>query len=265
MSFLAAAGLTIGARLLLDLIRGVAEAARPGAVGDIVTYAGAFAVAHLAFVFLVLQVYAPESGVRDVLGLRRTSPALYLLAPLAGAALYAPLARLDALIGRGFPTTHDEQELADKLVDTSTMGARVGLVLALVIVVPLVTETFFRGALFGRLRRERTEAVAVFAASAYFALESFDPRRMGSVLVLGAVLSLLRSRSGSTIVAMLAHVAFFAIPFVPVLRGGAVVDDHAWSRAQVAAGLAVACAALGASFALASRSGRCARARALDA
>lgn len=265
MSFLAAAGLTIGARLLLDLIRGVADAARPGAAGDIVTYAGAFAFAHLGFVFLVLRLYAPESSVRDVLGLRRTSAALYGLAPLAGAALYAPLARLDALVARGFPATHEEQELADKLANTSTMGARIGLLVGLAIVVPVVTELFFRGALFGRLRRERTESVAVFATSAYFVLESFDPRSMSSMLVLGAVLGLLRSRSGSTIPALLAHIAFFAVPLASVLRGGAIVDDATWSRTQVGGGVVVACAALAASFALAARGDPCARARALDA
>jgi membrane protease YdiL (CAAX protease family) len=264
MSFLAAAGLTIGARLVLDLLRELAEAARPGAVGDIVTYGGAFAVAHLVFVFLVLRVYAPESSLREVLGLRRTSPALYVLAPLAGAAMYPPLARLDALVGHRFPTTPEEQELADKLVDTSTHSSRIGLFIVLVLVVPIVAELFFRGALFGRLRRERTEGVAVFAASAYFVLESFDPRSMASLLVLGAVLTFVRARAGSTIPAILVHVAFFAVPLLPVLRGGPLVDDGTWSRAWVAGGAIVAALALAVSLVLASRSDRCEAARAVD-
>lgn len=265
MSFLAAAGLTIGARLVLDLLRELAEAVRPGAVGDIVTYAGAFAVAHLVFVFLVLRVYAPESSVRDVLGLRRTSPALYVLAPLAGAAMYPPLARLDSIVGRRFPTTQEEQDLADKLIDTSTHGSRLALFVALVLVVPIACELFFRGAIFGRLRRERTEGVTVFAASAYFVLESFDPRSMASLLVLGAVLSLVRARSGSTIPSLLLHAAFFAAPIAPSLRGAPVVDDAAWSPKWVIAGAITATLSLLASLVLASRSPAAQAARSRDA
>ena len=264
MSFLAAAGLTIGARLTLDLVRELAEAIRPGAVADIVTYAGAFTVAHLAFIFLVLRVWAPESSLRDVLGLRRTHPALYVLAPILGAAMYPPLARLDALVSRRFPTTQEEQDLAEKLIDTSTHGSRVALFFALVLVVPVVCEPFFRGALYGRLRRERAEGVAVFATSAYFVLESFDPRSMASLLVLGATLSLVRARAGSTIPTMLLHAAFFAPPLVPALGGGPVIDDGAWPVRVALAGAVVAIAALLATLWVTGRSERCEVGRALD-
>jgi len=142
---------------------------------------------------------------------------------------------------------------------------RVGLVLVLAVVLPIVTELFFRGALYGRLRRDRTEGYAVFATTAFFVLATFDPRSMASALGLGAALGWLRARTGSTIPAVCAHVAFYLVPLAPVIVGGALKDDATWSMRLTLGGAAVAALALALALASASASDACRTLRAQDA
>lgn len=264
MSFFAAAAVTLGARVLAEIAVGAAESLRPGASHDIVTWGGSFALAHLFVLFLVVRVWAPEDSLRAVLAVRRVGLAACGLAALAGAAMYPPLARADAWLGQRFPLSPDEQEHVARMLDTSTRTGRVGLLVTVALVLPIVSEIFFRGAVYGRLRRDKQESAAAFATTAYFVLASFDPRTMASLLALGTTATWLRARTGSVVPALFAHVAFFAVPVAPMLAGRELVDDGWWDRRWTAGGAAVALIALAVVFAGATRSEACRVARARD-
>ncbi len=265
MSFFAAAGLTLAARLLAEIVVGLAEGARPGAAHDIVTWGAAFALSHVLFLFVIVRVWVPEESLRTVLALRPVSIVPCVLAAIAGAAMYPPVARLNELVARRFPLSPEDQETMAKLLDTSTTGSRVGLLVAGAIVLPLASEIFFRGAIYGRLRHERSESLAVFATTAYFVLANFDPRNMAAMLILGAVVTWLRARTGSTVPAMLAHVAFYAVPHGLPLVGRVVPEDYEWSLRWVAGGGTAALVCVAAAWVFASKSEACTTARAVDA
>lgn len=265
MSFFAAAGLTLAARLFAEVVVGIAEGVRPGAAHDIVTWGAAFALSHLLFLFIIVRVWVPDESLRTVLALRPVSAVPCVLAAIAGAAMYPPVARLNEIVARRFPLNAEDQETMARLLDTSTNASRVGLLVAGAIVLPLASEIFFRGAIYGRLRHERSESLAVFATTAYFVLANFDPRNMAAMLILGAVLTWLRARTGSAVPAMLAHVAFYAVPHGLPVVGRAVPEDFDWSLRWVAGGAALALACCGAALLFASKSEACTTARAADA
>lgn len=265
MSFFAAAGITLAARLVVDLLRDLADSARPGAAADIVTFAASFAIAHLFFIFVIVRIWSPDASLRAVLGLRRPPISTTALAAIGGAAMYPPLARLDSSIGQRFPLSPEEQALAERLGDTTGLVNRVGLAVTFLLVLPILSEMFFRGAIYGRLRRERSEGLAVFATTAFFVLSSFDPRTMASTLGLGAALTYLRARTGSCIPSMCAHVGFFATMVAPMFATGELKDDATWSMRWVVGGAAVSLASLAAALASATASDACRIARAQDA
>jgi membrane protease YdiL (CAAX protease family) len=265
MSFFAAAALTLGARLLAEVVVGVAEGVRPGAMHDIVTWGAAFAVSSLIFLFVIVRVWVPEESLRIVLALRPVAAVPCLLATIAGAAMYAPVARLNELAARRFPLSAEDQETMAKMLDTSTPASRLSLFIGAAIAIPLASEIFFRGAIYGRLRHERSESIAVFATTAYFVLANFDPRNMVAMLVLGATLTWLRARTGSTVPAMLAHAAFYAVPHGLPLFGRVVPEDADWSVRWVAGGALVSVFLIAVALVYASKSDACRTARAIDA
>lgn len=264
MSFFAAAALTLGARLLAEVLVGAAEGVREGAVHDIVTWGAALAVSSLIFLFIIVRVWTPEESLRTVLALRPVAAIPCVLAAVAGAAMYPPIARLNELAARRFPLDQADQETMAKLLDTSTPASRISLFFGAALAIPLASEIFFRGAIYGRLRHERSESLAVFATTAFFVLANFDPRNMVAMLILGSTLTWLRARTGSTVPAMLAHAAFYLVPHGVPLFGRMVPEDQDWSVRWVVGGAAIAVVAIGGALAYANKSQACATARAVD-
>jgi membrane protease YdiL (CAAX protease family) len=265
MSFFAAAVLTLAARVLTDTVVSLADGARPGAMNDIVTWAAAVALAYLLCVFVIVRVWAPEESLRSVLGLRPINAFPCLLATIAGAAMYPPVARINEIVARKFPLTSDEQDALAKLLDTSTPGSKVGLLLATIVIIPVASELLFRGAIYGRLRRERAEGLAVFGTTAYFVLANFEPQRMVAMLALGAAVTWLRARTGSLVPALCTHIAFYAMPNVLPLFGRPIPEDYDWSLRWVMGGAAVAVVSIVAALIFANKSESCTQARAVDA
>jgi membrane protease YdiL (CAAX protease family) len=248
ISFLAAAGWTIGATFVQQIAVTATEAARPGAIADLVNQAACRVLTYSVAAFVLLRVYAPEGSLRKSFALRPTALAALPLALLLGAGLAPALATMDTLVARRFPLGAEELEIVTKLTETRTMAQRAALLVSAVVAFPLVEEVFFRGLLFGGLRRATTldgarvgtaERVIV-ATSVYFAASSGDPRSIPLMLTLGMVLGWLRAQSGSVWPGLAAHAAFFAVPVFPVLRGGPPEDVY--SRAWIAGGLVLAAA-----------------------
>jgi membrane protease YdiL (CAAX protease family) len=219
LSFLAAAGWTFAVSLTLGIVIQLCDDARPGASADLVTFTTAYVLTHLVALFVLLRIYEPESSIREVIGLRKTSvPAMLLALPL-GAGAYPTMNALDDLVSRRFPLTEDETALVVKLVSAGTPSRRVFLVASLVFLLPLVEDVFFRGFLFGGLKKGRTLMMAVVGTALFYALAQGDVRSLPSALVLGLTLSWLRAHTGSLVPAMLAHAAYAAVPVVHLLLG----------------------------------------------
>jgi len=89
------------------------------------------------------------------------------------------------------------------------------------VVIPVAAELFFRGILFGGLSRGSSSRVAVLATTALFALSYSmpDPRDLPTAAILGLAFAWLRARCGSVVAPIVAHVAFWAVEGIPILRG----------------------------------------------
>src|SRR5207302_65468 len=78
----------------------------------------------------------------------------------------------------------------------------------------------------GGLRRGRVSSLAIVGTAIFFAASNLDPRSFPMLIVLGLLLTWLRSRSGSVIPATLAHVAFWAVPLAPLLFGRQEIEVY---------------------------------------
>ncbi|HOZ07099.1 MAG TPA: CPBP family intramembrane metalloprotease, partial [candidate division Zixibacteria bacterium] len=75
---------------------------------------------------------------------------------------------------------------------------------------PAAEEILYRGILLGALRRRRGAAVAVALSSLYFGLLHLHAPVVPALVVFGAVLAIVRIRSGSLLVCIAAHATFNA-------------------------------------------------------
>ena len=223
MSFLAAAGWTLAAVLLYALGLSIAESLRAGAITDVVTRATCGALAYSLTLFIILRIHEPEGSIRQVLALKMPPILTIPLALIAGAGLAGPAAWLDKILLARFPYSDQEKELMDRLVGASTYDTtpkRCAMVLVMVLVMPVLDELFFRGALFTPLRKRARLEPVVMAVAAYETLSSSPHvRDMLSLLALSLALSWIRGLSGSSIPSMLARIAFFAPEFLTKALG----------------------------------------------
>jgi membrane protease YdiL (CAAX protease family) len=249
LSFLAAASWTVALTLLLGVAVAFTEMARAGASTDLVNVTACHALAYSLVLFVMLRLYAPAVSVRQALALRPASPLHAVLAAVAGAGLYPALSELDELFARRFPHSDEDVAAASKLLDATTTPGRVMLVVSLVMLMPVAEELFFRGMLFGGIKKGRTAPVAIGTTALCFMVSQQDPRGFASCLALGLLLGWLRAQSGSVVSSIAAHAAFFLVPILPIALGRPGAAEITYSWRWMAAGIAAgALAALAASW-----------------
>jgi membrane protease YdiL (CAAX protease family) len=288
MTLLGACGWTISATFAFFFAWSTAIGMREGAKDDLVTGALSQIVGYGITLFLALRVYAPDTSLRRVLGVRATSPAITALAPLLGVALYLPIDALYELISSQFPTGPDS--LPD-LWAKASLARRAVMAVALVALGPLVEEAFFRGMLLRPLvreaeRRTLTDVVgaskalldravggtdpstppaarplatyeAVLASAGFFAMVHVEWQKFVPLLVMGALLGALRARSGSLAPSLLAHAAFNAVAVAQLAHG----DTLHPPLALVLGSMALALGLVGLTFKFAATSPAAALAR----
>jgi membrane protease YdiL (CAAX protease family) len=225
LSFLAAMGWSVGGALLPSLAVAITDEVRPGMSADLINLTACQLLTYSALILAMVRVYEPDARLRDVTALRRVAVLPTLLAAIAGAALAAPLAAIDTLVQRRFPLTTEEIEQIDKLTIATTWAQRISIFVAFVVVTPLCEALFFQGVIYGGLRRGRVSLLAVLGTTTLFAMWR-DPRTMASMVVLGFVLSWLRSRSGSVVPALVASITFYLVPVAPILAGRGDIDHY---------------------------------------
>jgi membrane protease YdiL (CAAX protease family) len=233
------------------------ESFRPGAITDIVSVSTCVVLATSATVFAMVRIYGPEQSLRATLGVRPVAVWKVLLAAAAGTGLSPALSTVDDLIARRWP--YDDPDAAESMQKLLSSSSRLALVLCVFVVIPLAREVFFRGIVFGELRRRFdgqghegggekdgiSVGATVAATAILFGVFSLDWRSMPTALVLGLVLGWLRAKTGSLVAPVVAHLAFWSVQGIPILQGADPTADFVFPTGWIAGG------ALGAAVALA--------------
>lgn len=233
----------------------ITESVRPGAITDIVNVSACVVLATSVIAFAMLRVHAPDDSVRATLGVRVVGPVRLLLSAAAGAGLCPALSTLDDLVAKRWP--YDDPAALESVQKLVASSSHLGLVICVFVIMPLAREIFFRGLLFGQLEREPSESpagatdsgssgatAAFLATTLLFTVFSLDWRSMPSAFVLGLALGWLRLRTGSLVAPLVAHLAFWSVEGIPILRGADPAADVAYSIRWIAGTAAVALASL---------------------
>jgi len=167
------------------------------------------AIAGLVVAAAVLAIAARRGGVRTM-GLRRTggsSPPI--LVGIAAWLAYLPVVvlvsslnvELLSLLGKEQPPQH----WIEAFLDSPAAQGSPATWLAIVLVLPFGEELWFRGGLYGALRRVLSVPLAIAVSAAVFGFVH-DPAYMLPAAALGVALTLLYERTGSLAAPLAFHV-----------------------------------------------------------
>lgn len=112
--------------------------------------------------------------------------------------------------------------VSKSVIDQHGTVATIAIGLALIVGAPIAEELFFRGFVYGGLRRRLNVPAAVIISATVFASVHFYLVRMPSVFVLGVIFALVYEKRRNLLPTMIAHSVNNAIVFVlalTVLRG----------------------------------------------
>ncbi|MBX3214004.1 MAG: CPBP family intramembrane metalloprotease [Labilithrix sp.] len=219
LSFAAAALWTLLALFLYVFFLGMTEAAREGAVPDLVSRTACQALAYSIVFFGILRLHEPETSIRHVLALRAPSALAVILALTVGAAMSLPSEWLGQVLDAKLPRPPEEQQELDSLLAVTTVGKRVTLFVTLVVLAPIFDELFFRGVLFTPLKRTQRAETVIVATAAFETLGSLNSRAMLMLLVATLVFAWIRGLTGSVIPSILARMAYYGVAIVPICLG----------------------------------------------
>ena len=172
---------------------------------------------------LVLALFQAAQGTRfaDVLALRKAPLSVCAAAGALGFLLQIPATLLSDAVEHFFPTSPAVlAERVARITPHSTVQA-VAIFLVVAGLGPSVEEFFFRGALFGALRRGHGAFVTALAVAACFAFGHLDLRLFVPLLVAAFVLGEVRERTGSIWPGIALHAAFNGATLWLVFSGGA--------------------------------------------
>ena len=164
-------------------------------------------------VILGLVVRRRRAGVGE-LGWRVPRLAWIAVAVPAAAVAYLLLTLIGDLTQALFPAAQNGQipEVQGEY------GHFVGLAIpAVSVVAPIVEETFFRGFIYGWMRRRLNVPAAAVLSGCFFALVHFQPVIFVPLAILGAGLALLYEYSGSLLPGMVVHGLFNLVEIVQIL------------------------------------------------
>jgi membrane protease YdiL (CAAX protease family) len=263
MSFFAAAIWSVSAIAALDFFLALVVVAAGQATGlDLVSRVLCEAAAFLTTLLLLTLVHERERPLADVLGLRRTPIALWLLALLFGLALQGPVNLIAGVIYRRYPLPQEQIDLINQLFDVKALHLQVALVIAGGLLGPAVEELLFRGGIFRGLRRRHGAVATVLGISILFALAHREPRNFLPDLLGGLAMGYVRAVSGSIWPALALHAAFNTASAILTIAAGPEAD--VFTSWQNVAGAVVSVGLLALFGRIASGSEICGAAREAD-
>ncbi len=221
---LALSALLFSAQLLASL--------RPSAARDLVSLGIIDAAVYLFFAALLVGLHGPDAGLAGsgpppapgalarAIGARRTHLATVPLSVLLGVAAQVPADSLRALVEHFSPSSELDRLEKAAMLETESALQAVMLVFVAACLVPLAEEMFFRGALYGALRRSRHSAVvAALVTSIGFAVSHLDPRLWLPIVFVAGLLGLLRVLTGSLLPCLGLHVGFNSVTVIGAVTG----------------------------------------------
>jgi membrane protease YdiL (CAAX protease family) len=192
----------------------------PAAQNDQVSLGAISAAAFLFVSALLVGAYPAGPRVSQALGLRKTHPLAIPCGLVIGALVQVPAERISGWIDLLAPLSMEDQAARAELFIADTKLQAVGLVLVLCLLIPFAEEAFFRGAVYGALRREKTSQwLASLVVGFGFMIGHMNVRLLLPIGLVALVLGILRAASGSLYPAIFAHMAFNAVTVVSHLMG----------------------------------------------
>lgn len=180
-----------------------------GTVAQLVSFRIGLVITELALILLpaILFVRFKRLPVAEALGWRRVSPGIALLGVAVGVTGWGVAAGIHEMLR---PLLGDPPEV--KAFAAQTLPELLLLLLCGAVLPGLCEESLFRGAIQGVLRRKGSRK-AVLITAVLFALYHVSPWILVPGFFLGVVLGTLVVRTGSTVPAILAHMASNATAF----------------------------------------------------
>lgn len=243
MSPLAAAMWTMALSLLEQVCVATTEALRPGGLTDVVNLTACDVLATSIVAVAIIGLQPHDLPVRTSFGLRSCALLAPVIGAVAGAGSSLILSALDDRILRKWP--YDDPAALENMERLLSRSSRAALVVGIFVVIPLARELFFRGLLYGRLRRSAPATLTIVVTAVLFAGSSLDWRAMPSALLLGLALGWVRERTGSVVPAVAAHLGFWAVEGVPIWMGRNPAAEITYPLRWVVVGAAIALLALG--------------------
>ena len=250
LSAVSAASWTIGLWLVEQLCVALTASSRPAAATDIVSLSACIVLSTSIVVFAMVRLRAPEQSLRAALGLRKVGPLGIVLPAAVGAGLCPVLSALDDRIAARWP--YDDAEAVANMHQLVTQSSRrvrgrrlrrdpgrAGGLLP-----GHRYEELVRAGAGDASTRWRARGLAILVTAILFAAFSLDWQTMPSTLLLGLALAWIRTREGSLVAAIAAHLGFWAIESLPILRGGDPAADVTYAARWILVGAGAAILAL---------------------
>lgn len=174
------------------------------------------AIAHITIAGLIMGLVKRRAGCLDALGFRPLPARLFYL-PVSGVggAFLVMLIYTWTADKLGWEIFTPESNAPAHVFDTVPSAVLFG-VLALIIA-PFTEEVMIRGFLFGGLRRWLSVGAAAVVSGAFFGLVHQDPGLIIPIGIIGALLAVIYSLTGSIYASMVMHFLFNAISFLAAL------------------------------------------------
>ncbi len=211
LSYLGALGWTFAVTGLTQLVALVANELRPGGGLDTVTLSVTVVVATLGVLLAMARVHGPDEDLAALLGAKSVAPVLTVLAFVAGVSLVFATFGVDSAIADKIQL--DDEDKAFFATDTLRQRA---LLSVLLVLLPIMHEVFFRGALFTLLERDKPRQMVVFVTTV---LAVFRPGldQLVSGFLLAAIAGHLRGLSRSLWPSIALRVGFAGVLVVATL------------------------------------------------
>ncbi len=180
-----------------------------GTVVQLMSMRAGLVITEFALILLpaILFVHFKKLDIAEALGWRPVKPAVALLAVAVGATSWGVAAGMHELLR---PLLGSPPEIPG--FEVQTVGELAVMLLVGALLPGLCEETLFRGAIQGILIR-KGPVTAVVISAALFAAYHVNPWILVPAFFLGVVFGTLVVRTGSTIPAILAHLANNAVAF----------------------------------------------------
>lgn len=208
------ATLTLVAGLALAGNTGLAPVTRP------VTVAAWEALTYVAAAAGVLRMHARLERPSVALGLRRVDGRLLLLASLVGGVAQLPVETLRRAAEALAPTPAELHSARAALVAHSSWAEALAVFVSLVVVAPLAEELFFRGALYGQLRRLQGSMACGAIVALCFVVGHPATNSWLPLALVAAMLSYVRETTRSVWPCFVLHATFNAITVVAGMKSG---------------------------------------------